>query len=379
MRKWNKVSIREWMSIREWSWEKWTESGQRSWGNQMKANRRGQGSCMEASRMGCENRMEVDRWGRENHMETDGRIRVKGILAAVCMAVLVVGCGGETDTPGTDSQESMTEGHTTEANNNIEADDEKENIAEENSADGVEDGDGTAENESSISEGTEANEADGAGTGTGIAEETANDASIDFTALKAENPEIFGWLHIPDTTIDAPILQSAEADDYYETHNAMKEVDEGGALYIEAANLSSMCDFNTVIHGKTAEDGESGLFADLYQFADPDFFDSHEQMYVYLDGNVLTYEIFAAYERENTSLLRTYDFTYIDGCNQFLEDLYGIRDMSMMLRTGWDEVTPYHFLVTLTTVKGDNPDRQFVVLAALIEDPAGNIDRAVWE
>lgn len=307
------------------------------------------------------NKVSIREWSHENRMETDWRIRVKGILAAVCMAVLVVGCGGETNTPGVGSAGNMTERSNTEKNS-IE-----ENIVEENSTDGAEDGDGTVENESSMSEGT------------GIAEETANDATIDFAALKAENPEIFGWLHIPDTTIDAPILQSAEADDYYETHNAMKEADEGGALYIEAANLSSMCDFNTVIHGKTAEDGESGLLADLYQFADPDFFDSHEQMYVYLDGNVLTYEIFAAYERENTSLLRTYDFTYIDGCNQFLEDLYGIRDMSMMIRAGWDEVTPYHFLVTLTTTKGENPDRQFVVLAALIEDPAGNIDRAVWE
>ena len=51
----------------------------------------------------------------------------------------------------------------------------------------------------------------------------------------------------------------------------------------------------------------------------------------------------------------------------------------MMIRTGWDEVTPYHFLVTLTSTKGEDPDRQFVVLAALIEDPAGTIDRAVIE
>lgn len=289
---------------------------------------------------------------------------MKGILAAAGMAVITVGCGEETNDPEMDSTESMI----------------TENITDENSTGatgGAEDEQEAVENESSSPEGTETNGADGAGTG--IAEETANDASIDFTALEAENPDIFGWLHIPDTAIDAPILQSTEADDYYETHNAMKEADEGGALYIEVANLSSMCDFNTVIHGRTAEDGESGLFADLYQFADPDFFDSHEQMYIYLDGNVLTYEIFAAYERENTSLLRTYDFTYIAGCNQFLEDLYGIRDMSMMLRAGWDEVTPYHFLVTLTTTKSDNPDRQFVVVAALIDDPAGNIDRAVVE
>ena len=212
-----------------------------------------------------------------------------------------------------------------------------------------------------------------------ILEESAKDAQIDFPAIQEENPEIFGWLYIPDTSIDAPVAQSGESDDYYESHNAMGEKDENGALFIEAANLASMCDFNTVIHGNTAKDGESGPFADLYRFSDPDYFDSHEQMYLYLEDNVLTYEIFAAFERENTSLIRTYDFTYLSGCEQFLKDMYGIRSMNMMIRSGGEDVTPYHFLVTLTTDRGKDSDKQFVVLAALIEDPAGKIDRAAME
>ena len=212
-----------------------------------------------------------------------------------------------------------------------------------------------------------------------ILRESAQDAQVDFRALKEENPEIFAWIYIPDTSIDAPVAQSGESDEYYASHNITKENDENGALYIEAANLTSMCDFNTVIHGNTAEDGESGLFAELYQFSDPDYFDSHEQMYLYLEDNVLTYEIFAAYERENNSLIRTYDFTYLSGCDQFLKDMYSIRSMNMMIRSGWEDVTPYHFLVTLTTSRGKDSDSQFVVLAALIEDPAGTIDRAVME
>ena len=216
-------------------------------------------------------------------------------------------------------------------------------------------------------------------TASAILRESAQDAQVDFRALKEENPEIFAWIYIPDTSIDAPVAQSGESDEYYASHNITKENDENGALYIEAANLTSMCDFNTVIHGNTAEDGESGLFAELYQFSDPDYFDSHEQMYLYLEDNVLTYEIFAAYERENNSLIRTYDFTYLSGCDQFLKDMYSIRSMNMMIRSGWEDVTPYHFLVTLTTSRGKDSDSQFVVLAALIEDPAGTIDRAVME
>lgn len=215
---------------------------------------------------------------------------------------------------------------------------------------------------------------------TDISSETIQDTSINFDTLKEKNPDIFAWIHIPGTNIDCPVAQSEQADDYYETHNAAGEEDSSGAIYIELANLTSMCDFNTVLHGKTGTDG-TGLFSDLYRFADPDFFEEHENIYLYLDGNVLTYEVFAAYERENTSLIRSYDFTYLSGCQQFLDDLYSTRDMSMNLREGWDadSVTPYHFLITLTTQKEEDSDKQFVVIALLTQDAAGTINRVVWE
>ena len=210
----------------------------------------------------------------------------------------------------------------------------------------------------------------------GIAYETAADAFVDFGVLQSENPDIFGWHYIPGTGIDAPVLQSMEADDYYESHNAYGEKEEGGALYTELANLKNMCDFNTVIHGKTSKDGRKGLFADLYQFADPEFFDQHEDIYLYIDGNLLTYTVFAAYERDNTSLIRDYDFTYGLGCEQFLEELYE-KEMGKNLREGWEGVTPYHFLLTLTTRQGGDAGKQFIVVAALVGDAAGTIDRTV--
>lgn len=212
--------------------------------------------------------------------------------------------------------------------------------------------------------------------GKGIARESAKDTAVDFEALKAENPDIFAWLYLPDTDIDHPVLQSEEADDYYESHDAFGAVNKTGALYTELANLKNMCDFNTVIHGKVQE---GNAFADLYRFTDPDFFEDHEKLYLYLDGNLLTYEIFAAYERENTSLIRTYDFTYIAGCEQFLNDMYSARKMGKNLREGWEEVTPYHFLLTLTAESPSDSEKQLVVLAALIGDAAGTIDRVVAE
>ena len=210
----------------------------------------------------------------------------------------------------------------------------------------------------------------------GLAYETAEDAEIDFKVLQSENPDVFAWLYIPGTEIDYPVLQSEESDKFYESHDQYQNESDGGAIYTELANMKSMCDFNTVLNGKG---GEDGLFSDLYRYADPEFFESHGPVYLYLDGNLLTYEVFAAFERDNTSLIRTYDFTYISGCQTFLDDLYGSREMGKIIREGWEDVTPYHFLITLTTTSPANPDKQYVVIAALVGDAAGKIDRVVVE
>ena len=208
--------------------------------------------------------------------------------------------------------------------------------------------------------------------GTGLRYESASDTEIDFEALKTENDEVIGWLYIPQCDVDEPILQSYTADDYYDTHNAYREDDDAGAIYIELANMPNMCDFMTVIHG---HGGEGGLLSGLYQYSDPDFFDKNDKFYIYMDGNLLTYEIFASFTSERVSLIREYDFTYIDGCQQYLNYLYNDKAMDKLIRDEWDEVTPYYYLVTLTVESKDSPDTQYNIVGALIHDAAGSISR----
>ena len=227
---------------------------------------------------------------------------------------------------------------------------------------------------------------------TGWQGETAADGQVDLAAMRAMNPDIFGWIYVPGTRIDVPILQSVD-DVTYETVNALGEADEGGAVFTELANLPDMCDFNEILHGAAASEGQP--FADLQWFLEPKFFDTHREAYVYIDGNKLTYELFAAYRRENTSLLRLYDFTGEEGCRRFITDLMMNRDMSTMFRTGYEDINPYHFLITLTGhVQGKASEgneistriaqgetglspagEQIVVIGILTGDEAGTIDR----
>lgn len=227
---------------------------------------------------------------------------------------------------------------------------------------------GTGEETAGGQQGEKAEETAGA-----IVSESAEDAKVDFDALEAEKPDIFAWLYVPGTDIDCPVLQSGEADDFYITHDASGKESEMGAVYTEMANLRDMTDFNTVIHGKA--DGE-GHFGDLFRYADSEFFEGNELVYLYLDGNLLTYEIVAAYEREDESLIRRYNFAAAEGCNEFLQELYS-REIGKQIREGWEGLNSNHFLITLTTKAEEAGSRQFVVVAALIDDAAGRINREI--
>ena len=173
-----------------------------------------------------------------------------------------------------------------------------------------------------------------------------------------------------------PVLQSHVSDEFYITHDAAGEENSAGAVYTEMPNMMNMCDFNTVIHGDDL--GEDSPFKALHQFEDADFFDKHQEFYLYLPDNVLTYEVFAAYYDDGGDILRRYDYTTYAGCEEHLKDIYTTRSMNRNFRDGWEGLTPYHFLVTLDgKVREDGT--QYVVIGALTKDAAGKIDRVIYE
>ena len=277
-----------------------------------------------------------------------------GILVSVAIAVFLTaaGCGSPDGQRGGSAESSE----------------------EKNAADGQE-GNGDGLQDMALESGTGNDNVNGESE-TGLAGESAADGHVDFEVLQEENPDIFAWLYVPGTDIDYPVLHSPVSDDYYKSHGQNGQEDESGALYTEMPNMMNMCDFNTIIHGKDNEDGD--LFAGLHKFEDPDFFEKNEEFYIYLPGNVLTYEVFAAYYDDGSDILRRFDYTTYAGCEAHLEQIYAAREMGKQLREGWEDLMPYHFLVTLDgSVREDG--KQYVVIGALTGDAAGVIDRVILD
>ena len=102
---------------------------------------------------------------------------------------------------------------------------------------------------------------------------------IDFASLRVENPDIYAWIYIPDTNVNYPVLQNPTDDSYYLKHDKDGNYSEAGAIYSQLANKTDFSDPVTVLYGHNMNSG--GMFATLHYFENKDFFDSHQDMYIY--------------------------------------------------------------------------------------------------
>lgn len=125
---------------------------------------------------------------------------------------------------------------------------------------------------------------------------------VDFKKLKAQNEDIKGWIYLPDTNIDHPIVQG-EDNDYYLHRDFDRNYLFDGCIFIDAAVLEPFSpDYNTVIYGHRMSSG--AMFHDLRNYENKEFFDSHRKIII---------------ETED----RSYDLHVIAFCNELSDsELY---------------------------------------------------------
>ena len=61
--------------------------------------------------------------------------------------------------------------------------------------------------------------------------------AVDWDYWQDINPDVIGWVTIPGTTVDSPILQAhGDAPGYYLKHDVYGNYNPAGAIYLDAAN-----------------------------------------------------------------------------------------------------------------------------------------------
>ena len=192
------------------------------------------------------------------------------------------------------------------------------------------------------------------------------DNPVDFATLQAEFPEAVAWIRIPDTPIDYVVMRSGEntPEDFYLDHNESGEKSRYGAIYMQKYNFADFSDPNTILYGHNITG--SKMFGGIHKFKKADYFDSHEYMYIYTPGHVLTYRIYSLYDANDRHLLWLYDFTTDEGYQQFIDKTLKPRTYNTQVREGVIPTTDDR-LVTLSTCQNSG-DGRLVLIAVLVED-----------
>ena len=147
--------------------------------------------------------------------------------------------------------------------------------------------------------------------------------TIDWDALLAANPDTVGWIYVPGTAINYPVVQGGD-NEYYLTHDF--DGDAGwlanyGAIFLDYRNKRDWTDQAYFIYGHHMNDGS--MFADVAGMSDQGRFDSCRTAY-FLTPN-------------GNFKLRTFTLVHCDADDPLVETTFASKeDMTAYLQDKMD-------------------------------------------
>ena len=178
------------------------------------------------------------------------------------------------------------------------------------------------------------------------------------------NTDMVGWITVPDTKINYPVMQTPNNKDYYLKRNFNKLWSDWGAIYArEACDVNRPSD-NVTLYGHHMKDGS--MFAGLDKFKQESFWKTHQTFTFDTLYEHHTYQIWAVFK---TSAILSEGFPYhqfSDAASKEEFDQYVSTIKSMdFYDTG---ITPQYGdkLLCLSTCEYTLNDGRFVVMAMRI-------------
>ena len=189
---------------------------------------------------------------------------------------------------------------------------------------------------------------------------------IDFDALRAVNPDIYGWLRIADTNIDYPVVQSPTDDTFYLDHDSDRLPSPNGAIFSEHEyNSMDFEDPVTILYGHHKWYGD--IFGNLQQYySDSEFFDADRPIEVFTEDGYYRYRVFAAVPYNRLHILYYNDFTDEQAFISFFRGVMGTRDLSARFNADYAPEPGDRVLILSTCFAGDNK-RRFLVMGTLTD------------
>lgn len=122
-----------------------------------------------------------------------------------------------------------------------------------------------------------------------------NERKIDFKKLKSQNQDIAGWIYIRGTTIDYPIVQGKDNEEYLH-QDFNKKKSSSGTIFLDNNCKKDFISDNNIIYGHHMKNGT--MFAQLLKFREKSFLKKHNEIMIFTPDRTIHLKVISAYAQK---------------------------------------------------------------------------------
>ena len=178
----------------------------------------------------------------------------------------------------------------------------------------------------------------------------------DLAALAAENPDCVGWLTIPNTEIDYPVMHTPNDPEHYLRRDFYGDSASGGTPFLDGRNAAQAEGQNLILYGHNMMDGS--MFKPLMNYLEPNFRETHKDIFLEIDGRQYHYEVLAVVDNSVKSTL----YTFTDLSDPAEESDFRA---ALLKETELEVVHQASGYLTLSTCNNGGGNSRVLVIAAL--------------
>ncbi|MFZ7120512.1 MAG: class B sortase [Eubacteriaceae bacterium] len=184
--------------------------------------------------------------------------------------------------------------------------------------------------------------------------------SLKHAYLSNINKDTVGWIHVPDTVIDYPVVMG-ENNRYYLNKDFKKNIANAGAIFMDYRNQDTIKDKHIIIYGHHMKDGS--MFKELVEYKNKDFFENSKIIMFETPESITQWEVFSVYV---TDVGFNYIETNFNTDAQFLSFIKTIQKKSKFNSKIILDATDR--ILTLSTCTYEMKNARFVVHARQIDN-----------
>ncbi len=185
-----------------------------------------------------------------------------------------------------------------------------------------------------------------------------------LTALKAKNPDVYGWIYAEGTTIDHPVMRGSD-NDYYLDHAYTGEALPIGSIFLDYNTKDVLTDnYNAVIYGHNVvavAGSKSSMFHDVTKYLDADFFANHK-IYIYTMDGVFIYKPVSIYPTTSDYFYYRTDFPNDAAFLKFANEVVANSKVPCS-----ETFSAGDTMITLSTCTNGATDGRYALHAKLVE------------